>query len=420
MHTKPAFVLTLRGRILGTLATSTIVAAACGGSTSGPASSSSGGSSSGGSSSGSSGASGSSSSSGSSGEPTCAHGQKERTCYGPGWVPTRGEMAPDPDAAPPPPPTRDANGCVVVEEAFNGCCNPAVSGPVFEDGECCYEFCAGACCGRPVLVDGAARVAPLRIRDDWSSGAAQDEASTHIDARTRDALRDAWTRDALLEHASIASFATFTLELLALGAPSDLVRAAQAAAADEIEHARLTFAVASRYAEGSMGPGALDVSGIVPSSRLADVAAACVRDGCLNETIASAIAGAQASVAADPDLRAALERISEDEARHAELAWRFVQWALGAGGADVREAVVAAFEAPVARSVSVPDGIDAAVWRAHGRLLASEHASTVDAVVAQVIAPCRDRLLARPGDEDRSAPPARSPSPSVTSDRAAS
>lgn len=400
-------VSTLRQRILGTLATSTLFTVACSGQTTPTTTSTASGPPSVSSAPGSS--SGKTAEDASSSAPapaaSCVDGRKERTCFAPESILTKNSGyggRPDRDAAPPPPPTRDANGCVVLEEVMNGCCNEAISGPTLEDGKCCYEFCAGSCCGRPLVIDGRARVAEPATRWDWAFAHARAE----VVGPTRAALREAWTRDALLEHASIASFATFTLELLALGAPPDLVRGAQAAIADEIDHARLTFAIASSHADAPLGPSALDVGGVAPQTSLAAVAAACVRDGCVNETIASAIAGAQAKNAVDPELRATLERIAEDESRHAELGWRFVQWALSLGKADVREAVRAAFEAPVAEAPSIPEGVDVAVWRANGRLLPSEHTSVVRSVMEQVIAPCRDLLMfcsASPAMDDRRA-----------------
>jgi hypothetical protein len=386
----------LRRRLLGSLATSSLLVVACGGETSTSSSASSGGSSSGASSSGasSSGASGTSGSTVTTPSATCRDGQsKERQCFAPNAIITKssgyGGAPRDPDAAPPPAPTRDANQCVVIDEVMNGCCNSAVSGPIFERGECCYEFCAGSCCGRPLVVEGSVRIASPTPRADW----AYAHPLPQLDDVTREALREDWTRDALLEHASIASFATFILELLALGAPADLVQDAQAAAGDEIEHARLTFAVASRYSITPLGPGRLDLAGVAPALDLAAAAAACVRDGCVNETIASAVAAAQAANAVDPELRATLERIADDEARHAELAWRFVQWALVTGDARVHEAVRKAFDAPVGCSIAgAPEGVDHDVWRANGRLLPSEHASLVRTVVDQILGPCREEL----------------------------
>src|SRR5262249_54427450 len=149
------------------------------------------------------------------------------------------------------------------------------------------------------------------------------------------------------------------------------LHAAQQATADEIEHARLTFSVASKFTEQPIGPGALDLAGLTPRTDLASIAAACVRDGCLNETLASAIASAQAEHASDSELRSALERIAEDEARHAELAWRVVAWALSTKRADVRAAVVAAFETPLDHTPRLSEQarrVAPASWHAHGRL----------------------------------------------------
>lgn len=62
----------------------------------------------------------------------------------------------------------------------------------------------------------------------------------------RSALASRWLDSALLEHASIASFARFSLHLLAVGAPPELLERTQRAALDEIEHARLAFAIVAR------------------------------------------------------------------------------------------------------------------------------------------------------------------------------
>ena len=47
--------------------------------------------------------------------------------------------------------------------------------------------------------------------------------------------------------AEIASFARTSLDLLALGAPADLVAETHRAALDEIEHARIAYALASAF-----------------------------------------------------------------------------------------------------------------------------------------------------------------------------
>ncbi|MFO0555317.1 MAG: hypothetical protein U0271_43475 [Polyangiaceae bacterium] len=100
---------------------------------------------------------------------------------------------------------------------------------------------------------------------------------------------------------------------------------------------------------------------------------------------------AEESARAPAPLAAILRETADDEERHAELAFRTLAWALSAGGAPVREAVRAARDtlanepAPVrpARSLTtlfVLDGCERATVRAE--------------VIAQVVLPCLDALLA--------------------------
>jgi hypothetical protein len=130
-----------------------------------------------------------------------------------------------------------------------------------------------------------------------------------------------------MEHASIAAFARFTLQLLALGAPPELVADATRAMADETRHARLCFGLASRYAGHDVGPGPLDVGGALGAVTLLDVVELVVDEGCVGETAAALEAAWDAETAADPVERDVLSVIAEDEARHAALAVQFVAWA---------------------------------------------------------------------------------------------
>ena len=47
-----------------------------------------------------------------------------------------------------------------------------------------------------------------------------------------------WLRQAEEEHASVASFARHTLQLMSFGAPSELLKESQRASVDEIKHAK--------------------------------------------------------------------------------------------------------------------------------------------------------------------------------------
>jgi hypothetical protein len=133
-----------------------------------------------------------------------------------------------------------------------------------------------------------------------------------------------------MEHASIASFARFTLQLLALGAPPELVRDAQEAMGDETEHARLAFGLASAFAGRPLGPGPLAIDRALDGFDLATL----IREGCVSETVAAIEAREALEQVTDPAVRPVLETIAEDELRHSTLAWRTLGWVVSSGRAD--------------------------------------------------------------------------------------
>ena len=223
------------------------------------------------------------------------------------------------------------------------------------EGMCCYTAAYGGilCEGRPCLVDGAPRVASLEPRSDWSDPDIRPAASA-LDPVTREALARAWRHDGLMEHASIAAFSRFIMQLMAVASPAWLVEDSTQAIEDEIQHARLCFGLADVYAGASMGPGELNIDDLLEEPcTLAEVAAATVREGCVAETIAALLVRDALEGARDPEVRRALTTIADDEARHATLAWRFVQWALSAGDESAREAVREAVREAFADAVSV-------------------------------------------------------------------
>lgn len=327
---------------------------------------------------------------------TCEWGEPEEACYTQAELESlfhsRGWGGESQDAGPPP---WDPSGCLPREHVQDSCCNPAVTGPTKSGDRCCYVHCTGGCCGRPFVVEGGARVAGIVERDDWlftSGGPAHRAAVEDLPAETRLRLGEAWANDAAMEHASVAAFARFTLELLLVGAPPQILLEAQDATRDEIEHARACFTMASRYLGRPLGPDALDTTGASGARPLAEIAAAAMQEGCIGETLSAALAEERARGAAHPYTRSLLERIAEDEARHAELAWTFVAWAIATGGETVRAAVARAIDESFARPPNAFDAalapVDAEVARAHGLLDASTARETVARALRQIVAPC--------------------------------
>jgi hypothetical protein len=269
-----------------------------------------------------------------------------------------------------------------------------VSGPYEENGLCCYEVVKNGPCGvgRPLRIDGRAVTAEARRGpNDWSSMRSAARPSTPSSPADRAVLRDGWLHDALFEHASAASFARFALELMALCAPPDLVRRAHQAAIDEVAHAELCFALASRHAGEPLGPGPVSLDGLEIRRDLATLARETVLEGCVGETVASLVAEAQLAVATDPEAREALTIIAADEARHAELAWATVAWAMRIGGERVRAAVAEAFAEAHRHLPTIHTAPD---LTAHGRLDEATAARLANDALRQVVIPCAGALLA--------------------------
>lgn len=264
------------------------------------------------------------------------------------------------------------------------------------DDLCCYHW-YNYCSGRPLLAEDdedSAQVAPVTAEQAWSRGEVAPMGA--IDPALREHVAALWLRDARLEHASIASFARTTLELLAVGAAPWLIAASQRAGLDEVEHAEACFALASRYAGEPLGPGPLPA--LPPRALdLAGLAEATFIEGCVGETIAALVATRAAQQCTDPTITPVLAKIAEDEARHAELAWATVTDALLRGGTAVAAAVRAAAERIRARTLApAPTGPSwaAPLLAAHGRLdEASAAQARVDAW-REIIEPTLEELLA--------------------------
>lgn len=215
---------------------------------------------------------------------------------------------------------------------------------------------SAAVCGRPFLVEASARVAPVTARGDWADGRLQGPRVDHLTRSERAALAAHWTKLGQMEHASIAAFARFQLQLLALGAPPELVQACNQALIDETTHTQLCFGLASAYAGRGIGPGPLNIDHSLNVTTLTDIVDLVLVEGCFGETSAALEALESAASATDPLVAGTYRTIAADEQRHAELAFRFVKWALARDYEGVSARVRAALtQVPsAARDVAEP------------------------------------------------------------------
>jgi hypothetical protein len=271
------------------------------------------------------------------------------------------------------------------------------------DAAVCAPQRTGGVPGRPFLVGTAARLAGVRAGSDWCGPALR--APEDLDAPSCELAAAHWQAAALMEHASIAAFARFTLQLLQLGAPPELVLASQDAMRDETEHARHCFALAARYAGASSGPGTLPMTGALDDASLENIVRMTFLEGCLGETVAALCAAEALAAASDSDVRRTLALITRDEQRHAELAWRFLAWALteddsGQVATTLRIELTRVTQDLEDDQATTRDPVgdaarqtDSALAR-HGILSARQHRELARAALLDLVLPCAERLLA--------------------------
>lgn len=201
-------------------------------------------------------------------------------------------------------------------------------------------------------------------------------------AEERAQLGEAWLAMGLTEHASVAAFARFVLHLLSLAAPPDLVQDAIRAMADEVEHARLCFALAQRVTGEAAGPGLMNLAGIfAKKDDPAAILRAAILEGCFEETISARCVQAALERTVDDAVRAALTRIVEDESRHAALSWRFVTWMLRTYPEHRQEAEECFTLALQARNGDTTATGGCAVLETHGHLLPPSVAQVREATI---------------------------------------
>jgi len=198
-----------------------------------------------------------------------------------------------------------ARGALVTFGAGGGCTTSGTMSFVVEDGAAS-------------LVDQMELGFPdeCRPRGRRPEGLASRVAE-HADARAR------WYAESMhLEAASVPAFERLAAELAALGAPPRLVRAARAAARDEVRHAATMTQLGAR-----IGAALTDVVVTPVAERtIEQIAIENAVEGCVNEGFAAVLCEYQARTASDPDLAAAMTDIARDEQAHAGLSFAIAAW----------------------------------------------------------------------------------------------
>jgi hypothetical protein len=293
----------------------------------------------------------------------------------------------------------------ISNQAFNG---TKLLAPYNRFCRCIVQDNCGSVDGRPFVVKGAARTAPA-VKTSGKASLWMDQlevapaAVGTLQNSTRTKIVAHWMEAGAAEHASIASFARHSLQLMAIGAPPGLVVDTHMAGMDEIKHAKMCYGLARAYSGENVAPGKLEISGAITADdqTMDGVLSSVIREGCLGETSAAFEANMAAAGATDPVVKTVLTTIAADEARHAQLGWSFVQWYLSEQGNEGVKVVQALFahhldtfsaafgaDAPAAKEAG-----DQAVLLEHGVLTLSLRLRFRAALVQQLIQPTLAKLV---------------------------
>ena len=219
------------------------------------------------------------------------------------------------------------------------------------------EMCARIVCGRPFIDFSGNSLLATSISSDVCDGTSSwlgdtatlqslETQSAHDGSNNQHFLGEEWTRNALGEHASVASFAAFSIALMTNQAPSDLVEDSLKAALDEVRHAKMSFVLASMLKGMDVTPGPLPPSNHHFDHDMTALALSVATEGCVDETLSALAAAAEVQMIGNVleygaakgtkyygiaselliRIRNDLQTISMDESNHSALAWRTLDW----------------------------------------------------------------------------------------------
>lgn len=229
--------------------------------------------------------------------------------------------------------------------------------------------------GRQLRADGKVLLPKVNAEGQAFAGAHSLNAHIveHMSAEERTAIAQAWRENGRTEHASVAAFAQLTLDLMCLGAPPELLRAASQDALDEVAHTELCFAIARSFDGLAEGPTAFpEVRSFEarPTERIAALSRLAVDslfDGALHEGVSARTLASLAKAAEVESIQEALKVIARDEGRHARHAWQVVKWCVEQGGAPVHQALLGALSRiPKALPYTLPEAAREGAWERVG------------------------------------------------------
>jgi hypothetical protein len=154
----------------------------------------------------------------------------------------------------------------------------------------------------------------------------EESHASRLDPEVRAELARIWAERIPTEYRSITGFGTFAFDLIAAGAPPDLVAVCHRVCIDELRHTELAVRMVEIYGgrrpslprEISSLPAAQGISAVAQAARSA------IALSCLGETFACTELTMLRDRAVDPVVRGVLTVFLSDEIVHARIGWAYL------------------------------------------------------------------------------------------------
>jgi hypothetical protein len=209
-------------------------------------------------------------------------------------------------------------------------------------------------------------------------------------------LAHCWTDAGVAAHAARAAQAEFAARLLRLQAPAPLLHGAGRALLDEAAIAGACLDLAERYGAAKIVLTPIPKRTLPSDGDRNELVLGTLRRGCIVATVESSCAREALEHCQEAAAREVLLQIQHGRARSAQLAWRFLSWALRGTGAELADQVrVAVLTALGTQGKPAPLSPAERQLLRHGVLGYQQRFAIEQRVLRDVVLPCMENALAR-------------------------
>jgi hypothetical protein len=210
--------------------------------------------------------------------------------------------------------------------------------------------------------------------------------------RTR--LAETWSRRSAAEYLAVSTFAVLAIDLVAAGAPADVLSLCMRAGIDEVRHAELCLRMIEIYGGKRVmpPPGMSSLPDDPERPKLHQALANTMLVSCVSETYATTVLTATRDLTTDPVAHAVLTSIYSDEVMHARLGWSYLRYGLERGGQGAIDAAAAMVPIALRGVANVvererPVGEVTEAVRGHGLMTPAEERVIYSSCVREVLVP---------------------------------